>query len=99
MLPMPGNVFYGFVFPSDIPDAYLDVFEKHLSDTCNFRISQSQTSQAQPETVPPQSSSQELVVRQPSNNALAVKTTFSLFFFLSTNVFLRLLRCQPCHQK
>jgi hypothetical protein len=72
MLPMPGNVFYGFVFPSDIPDAYLDVFEKHLSDTCNFRISQSQTSQAQPETVPPQSSSQELVVRQPSNNALAV---------------------------
>jgi len=32
-----GNVVYGFVFPSDIPDAYLAVFEAKLSTVCTFK--------------------------------------------------------------
>jgi hypothetical protein len=38
MLPMPeGNVVYGFVFPSDIPDPYLTIFESKLAPLCTFK--------------------------------------------------------------
>jgi hypothetical protein len=37
IFPMPGNVFYGVVFPRDIPEVYLQVFERVLDDCCCLR--------------------------------------------------------------
>ncbi len=38
IIPMNENVFYGFVFPSIIPEIYLRMFESLLSDACPFRV-------------------------------------------------------------
>eukprot|EP00026_Physarum_polycephalum_P006260 Phypoly_transcript_06302.p1 GENE.Phypoly_transcript_06302~~Phypoly_transcript_06302.p1 ORF type:complete len:569 (+),score=132.21 Phypoly_transcript_06302:42-1748(+) len=37
IFPMPGNLFYGIVFPSNIPQAYVSVFEGVLDGCCNLR--------------------------------------------------------------
>jgi hypothetical protein len=34
---MPGNLFYGVVFPKEIPHAYIQLFEKVLDDCCCLR--------------------------------------------------------------
>eukprot|EP01118_Nematostelium_gracile_P008108 TRINITY_DN2671_c0_g1_i1.p1 TRINITY_DN2671_c0_g1~~TRINITY_DN2671_c0_g1_i1.p1 ORF type:complete len:491 (+),score=144.02 TRINITY_DN2671_c0_g1_i1:39-1475(+) len=38
MVPMPGGVFYGFVFPKDIPETYLTIFETQLGNYCDLRV-------------------------------------------------------------
>lgn len=34
---MPGDLFYGIVFPNDIPQAYVNIFEGVLEDCCTMR--------------------------------------------------------------
>eukprot|EP01117_Protostelium_nocturnum_P019003 TRINITY_DN809_c0_g1_i1.p1 TRINITY_DN809_c0_g1~~TRINITY_DN809_c0_g1_i1.p1 ORF type:complete len:531 (-),score=206.27 TRINITY_DN809_c0_g1_i1:49-1641(-) len=36
IIPMSGSSFYGFVLPDEIPDAYINVFESLLKETCNL---------------------------------------------------------------
>lgn len=51
MLPMPGNVFYGFVFPREIADSYLVYFEKLLDQICVFKSTDAV--EYQPQTTSP----------------------------------------------
>eukprot|EP01119_Soliformovum_irregulare_P011743 TRINITY_DN2973_c0_g1_i1.p1 TRINITY_DN2973_c0_g1~~TRINITY_DN2973_c0_g1_i1.p1 ORF type:complete len:491 (-),score=160.15 TRINITY_DN2973_c0_g1_i1:962-2293(-) len=71
MVPMQGNIFYGFIFPKDIPDAYLETFEALLDQICILRKRDPQLEKKPVET--PASTSQELAVPSTSSQAIITK--------------------------
>eukprot|EP01114_Cavostelium_apophysatum_P015746 TRINITY_DN4356_c0_g1_i1.p1 TRINITY_DN4356_c0_g1~~TRINITY_DN4356_c0_g1_i1.p1 ORF type:complete len:505 (+),score=113.21 TRINITY_DN4356_c0_g1_i1:113-1627(+) len=74
MVPMPGGIFYGFVFPQTIPDQYLHIFENKLEEVCTLRT------QELPTVVPIQmpsdstqiakTASAEIIVERPKDFAV-----------------------------
>jgi len=78
IFPMPGDLFYGVVFPKEIPQAYLQVFERVLDTCCCLR----KLPAPPPPEVEPSAPPAE--VEQVTSNALVVQTEVSQAIVVAT---------------
>mmetsp|Transcript_2466 Transcript_2466/g.3248 ORF Transcript_2466/g.3248 Transcript_2466/m.3248 type:complete len:504 (-) Transcript_2466:28-1539(-) len=75
LVPMPGNIFYGFVFPKHIPEPYLNVFESKLDQMCILRKQENVVVEALPQetqAVAPTTSTTAITTQQ-STSVIAIE--------------------------